>query len=27
MSISDPADKARHDKLVALVDRVLELNK
>ena len=27
VNFSDPADKARHDKMVALVDRMLELNK
>jgi type I restriction-modification system DNA methylase subunit len=27
IDFSDPADKARHDKMVALVDRMLELNK
>jgi type I restriction-modification system DNA methylase subunit len=27
INFSDPADKARHDKMVALVDRMLELNK
>ena len=26
-NFSDPADKARHDKMVELVDRMLELNK
>jgi len=26
VSFSDPADKARHDKMVELVDRMLELN-
>jgi hypothetical protein len=27
INFSDPADKARHDKMVALVERILELNK
>ncbi|HMD85755.1 MAG TPA: N-6 DNA methylase [Terriglobia bacterium] len=27
VNLSDPADKARHDKMVELVDRMLELNK
>ena len=27
INFSDPADKARHDKMVELVDRMLELNK
>jgi hypothetical protein len=27
INFSDPADKARHDKLVELVERMLELNK
>jgi hypothetical protein len=27
IDFSDPADKARHDKMVALVERMLELNK
>ena len=27
IDFSDPADKARHDKMVALVDRMLEMNK
>ena len=27
INFSDPADKARHDKMVALVERMLELNK
>ena len=27
INFSDPADKARHDKMVELVDRILELNK
>jgi hypothetical protein len=27
IDFSDPADKARHDKMVELVDRMLELNK
>jgi hypothetical protein len=27
INFSDPADKARHDRLVALVERMLELNK
>ncbi len=27
INFSDPADKARHDKMVKLVDRMLELNK
>lgn len=27
VSFSDPADKARHDKMVELVDRMLELSK
>jgi hypothetical protein len=27
VDLSDPADKARHDKIVKLVDRMLELNK
>jgi hypothetical protein len=27
VNFSDPADKARHDKMVELVDRMLELNK
>jgi len=27
VDFSDPADKARHDKMVELVDRMLELNK
>jgi hypothetical protein len=27
INFSDPADKARHDKMVKLVDRTLELNK
>jgi hypothetical protein len=27
INLSDPADKARHDKMVEVVDRMLELNK
>ena len=27
IDLADPADKARHDKMVALVDRMLEMNK
>jgi hypothetical protein len=27
INFSDPADKARHDKIVALVERMLDLNK
>ena len=27
IDFSDPADKARHDKMVTLVDRMLEMNK